>query len=73
MEVVMIDPIRIYYADDEDEVRARHERLESRFEELGVEEIRFLQANGKVPTEWDPIIRAWLAGGRLDRSKTDAA
>jgi hypothetical protein len=66
----MIDPIRIHHADDESEVRARHARLEKRLDELGADEVRFLQANGKVPTQWDPIIRAWLAGDKLAAPST---
>ena len=71
--MAIIDPIRIHYADSEDEVRARHARLEKRFDELGPEEVRFLQGNGKIPVEWDPIIRAWLAGNKLNDPKTDVA
>jgi|WetSurMetagenome_2_1015567.scaffolds.fasta_scaffold00813_8 hypothetical protein len=65
----MIDPIRINHADDDDAVRARHARIEARLDELGVDEVRFLQSNGKLPTEWDLIIRAWMAGKKPNPEK----
>lgn len=57
----MREPIRIHHADTADQVRERHERIVARLDELGPEQVRFLQGNGKLTTEWDPIISAWFA------------
>lgn len=63
------DPIRIHHADSAAEVRARHERIETRLEELGADEVKSLVANGGLPTQWAPIIRAWSVGKRLVREE----
>jgi hypothetical protein len=62
-------PIQIHFADTDDEVRARHERIEKRLEELGKEEVNRLSAVSGLPTQWDPIIRSWLKGEKLEPEK----
>lgn len=64
----MIEPICIHHADTPDEVRARHLRIQQRLEQLGHEQVRAMQGHA-LPTQWDPIIREWLAGKRLDEAK----
>jgi hypothetical protein len=61
----LIDHVQIWHLDNDDEARSRHERIEARLDELGPEEVRSLQSNGKLPTHWDPIIRVWMKGKRL--------
>jgi len=64
-----IDPIIIWGLDDPAAARARHVMIEERLNVLGVEEVNFLRANGKLPPHWDPIIAAWLRGERLGPDK----
>lgn len=60
----MSDHIQIHHLDTEEEAKARHAKIEARLDELGADEVRFLQSNGKLPTNWDPIIAAWMRGER---------
>jgi len=63
--------IQIRSQDSEAEARKRHAEIEKRLDELGAEQVRALFGHG-LPTEWNPIITAWLNGGRLDSGeKTD--
>jgi len=58
------DPIRIHHADDDAEAHARHARIEARLEELGMQQVRQMMGID-LPAQWNPIIRAWLAGKKL--------
>ena len=51
-----MDIIRIHHADTEDEAKARYEQIVKRLEELGPDSVRATE----FPTQWAPIIRAWL-------------
>jgi hypothetical protein len=64
------DPIRIHPQDDNMAARARHKRIEMRLDELGIDQVRTMQGHA-LPTNWDPIIRAWLKGERLEDEKPD--
>lgn len=64
----MIKPISIHHADSPAEILARHAQIEDRLEELGADEVHRLTSCGGLPTQWDPIIRAWLKGERVDRA-----
>jgi hypothetical protein len=66
----MTDPIRISAIDKTDEeVRARHEDIEKRLSEMGLAKLRLLMENGGLPTEWNPIIFAWLSNDKLEKAK----
>lgn len=60
-----IEPIRIHHADTEADVLARHEQIERRLDELGAETVKSMIGHG-FPTTWNPIITAWLNGGRVN-------
>jgi hypothetical protein len=60
-----IDPIRIHASDDAAAIRYRHAQIEGRLNELGDDQVRSMLATGGLPTGWNPIIHAWLAGDRL--------
>lgn len=53
-----------------DQVRKHHADIEQRLEELGRERVGIMMVTGGLPTEWNPIVHAWLAGDRL-KSKKD--
>ena len=61
MKHIVIHPL-----DTDDEARARHKRIEARLNELGETNVRMLAGTAGVPTQWDPIIAAWLKGERLE-------
>ena len=61
----MTKPIQIFHGDDEKQVRERHEQIIKRLVELGPEQVRGMAGNG-LPSQWDPIIRAWLKGDALE-------
>lgn len=64
----MSKPIRITAVDKTDEeVRARHADIEDRLEKMGIAKIRILFERSALPTEWTPIILAWLANDRLEK------
>jgi len=66
----MTQPIRIHSVDKTDaEVRARHEAVEKRLDELGVERVKIMMLNGGLPNEWNGIIMAWIAGDKLEAVK----
>jgi hypothetical protein len=66
----MTQPIRIHSVDKTDaEVRARHEAVEKRLDELGVEGVKILMRQGGLPNEWNCIIMAWMAGDKLEAVK----
>lgn len=58
----MGDPIRIFHGDSDDEVKARHEQITKRLDELGANQVRTLATTGGFPTQWNPIILGWLKG-----------
>ena len=63
-----IEPIRIHHADSDEEVRARHARIERSLEAVGKETVQATLGHG-FPTQWNPIISAWLRGDRLKTEK----
>ena len=66
----MTQPILIHSVDKTDaEVRARHEAVEKRLDELGVERVKIMMLNGGLPNEWNGIIMAWIAGDKLEAVK----
>jgi hypothetical protein len=71
----MTKPIRIFHGDDDDQTRRRHEEIVKRLEHFGPEQVRAMIGHG-FPTEWNPIITAWLKGDALapaeDQKKADA-
>ena len=56
----MGETIRIHPMDSDDEARERHEGVVKRLEELGRNQVQGLLATGGLPTNWNPIIFAWL-------------
>ena len=60
-----IDPIRIHASDDLATMRSRHAEIEARLNELGEDRVRSMLSSGGLPTNWNAIIHAWLAGDRL--------
>jgi hypothetical protein len=68
----MTKPIRIHPIDKSDDtVRLRHEEIERRLEELGTAKVEIMLSHGGFPTEWHPIIVAWLAGDKLEPESGD--
>jgi hypothetical protein len=66
----MTQPIRIHSVDKTDaEVRARHEAVEKRLDELGVERVKIMMLHGGLPNEWNGIVMAWMAGDKLEAVK----
>jgi hypothetical protein len=64
----MTKPIRISGVDrTEEEVRARHKDIEDRLTDMGMARVRLLAENGGFPTEWGPILIAWLANDKLEK------
>lgn len=62
----MKQPIRVHPIDKTDEeVRLRHQAIETRLEEIGVEGVKIKMLHGGLPTEWHGIVTAWLAGDKL--------
>lgn len=62
-----IKPIRVHPTDQTDaDVRARHEMIEKRLEELGENRVAMMLQSGGLPTEWNTIAHAWLAGDKLE-------
>ena len=55
-----MDTIRIHHADSDDEAKERHDGIIKRLEELGKEQVKTLLASGGLPTNWNPIVLAWL-------------
>lgn len=68
-ELMAATPIKIHYADTEKESRARHEQIQARLNELGKDNVSLLVASGGLPTEWNPIIRSWMSGEKLEPEK----
>lgn len=63
----MTKPIRIHPIDKTDAaVRERHEMVEKRLEEMGIERVKIGLLHGVFPTEWHTIVHAWLAGDKLE-------
>lgn len=62
----MTKHITIHAPDTDAEARARHARIEARLNELGEPEVRRLSATGGLAPQWEPIVRAWLNGERLE-------
>lgn len=58
----MDKPIRIYPGDSEEEVKARHEKIVARLEELGPKQVEMLMNTGGLPPQWNPIITGWVSG-----------
>ena len=56
VEIKMTDFIRIHHADTDAEAKARYKQIVKRLEELGPDSVRATE----FPTQWAPIIRAWL-------------
>jgi hypothetical protein len=66
----MTKPIRVHGTDRTDEeVRARHADIEARLEAMGREQVQIKLFTGGLPTEWNPIAHAWLAGDKLEAEK----
>ena len=66
----MKEPIRISGIDRTDEeVRARHADIEERLEKMGMPRVRILAERGSLPTEWTPILIAWLANDKLEKKR----
>jgi len=65
-------PIRIHYADDDAQARTRHEEIIGRLEFFGPEQVRTMMGQG-FPSQWDPIIVAWLNGDKLEAEKAETA
>ena len=64
----MTNPIRISAVDVTDEaVRARHEDIEQRLSNMGLAKVKILFERGGFPTEWNPIILAFVAGDKLEK------
>jgi hypothetical protein len=67
----MTKPIRVHATDRTDaEVRARHADIEKRLDAMGREQVQIKLFTGGLPTEWNPIAHAWLAGDKLEPEKT---
>jgi hypothetical protein len=64
-----IAPIRIFHGDDDDGIRDRHERIVKCLEALGPDEVKRVAAISGFPTQWEPIIGAWLRGDKLEAKK----
>jgi hypothetical protein len=63
----MTDAIRVHAGDKTDaEVRARHEEIEKRLEELGPDRVRMMMFHGGFPPQWDTIVHSWLTGDKLN-------
>ena len=68
----MIDPSCIHHEDDEKRVYQRHRQIEARLEHFGPDVVRAGMGH-MFPTQWQPIITAWLNGERVKApEKTDA-
>lgn len=63
-----MDPIRIHHQDTPLEAHERHRQIEERLEHFGADQVRAMMGHG-FPTEWNPIIVAWLNGQRLDQAQ----
>ena len=59
-----IEPISIFHGDDEAATRTRHEDIIKRLESFGPDQVRIMIGQG-FPTQWNPIILAWLRGDTL--------
>jgi hypothetical protein len=57
--------IRIHPMDSDAAAKERQEAICRRLDELGVENVRAMLGHG-LPTNWNPIIAAWLKGARAD-------
>lgn len=69
----MTKPVKIHAGDAlDDDVRKRHADIEKRLEELGVDRVKMLLLSGGLPTNWNPIIHAWLAGDKLEAKEKEA-
>jgi hypothetical protein len=64
----MTQPIRIFHGDDDAAARKRHEDIVKRLEEFGPEQVRAMMGHG-FPTQWNPVIVAWLKGDKLEPEK----
>jgi hypothetical protein len=64
----MTQPIKISPLDSEDEARERHAGIEKTLDKYGPEQVRAMMGHG-FPTEWNPIIAAWLKGDKLEPEK----
>ena len=62
----MKTPIRIHPSDTDEAAKDRHRRIEKRLEELGHDQVQAMLNRGGLPTNWDPIIVAWLKGDKLE-------
>lgn len=63
----MTQPIRIHATDKSDDtVRLRHAEIEKRLEELGKTAVQIMIVHGGLPTEWLPIVHAWLKDDKLE-------
>ena len=58
-------PICIHHADTDQEAYNRHKQIEDRLEHFGADQVRAMIGHG-FPTEWNPIITAWLKGDRVE-------
>ena len=58
-------PIFIFHGDDEAAARARQLEIEKRLDHFGPEQVRTMIGQG-FPTQWTPIIMAWLKGDKLE-------
>ena len=63
----MTEPIRIHASDDSEAVRSRHADIEKRLDDIGRDGVHAMLATGGLPTNWNPIIHAWLAGKKLEQ------
>lgn len=63
----MVQPLRVHAVDKtEAEVRARHAEIEATLAQMGPQQVQMLLLTGGIPTEWNPIVHAWLKGDKLD-------
>jgi hypothetical protein len=64
----MTKPVRISGVDVTDEdVRARHAEIEGRLENMGLAKVKIMFERGGFPTEWNPILLAFMAGDKLEK------
>lgn len=66
----MSDVIRIHHADSEEEALARHLRIQTRLDELGVEQVKAMMGHG-FPPEWNLIVSAWVGGARVKAKESN--
>jgi hypothetical protein len=58
--------IRIHATDSDDEAHTRHAEIEKILEGLGPAQVKMSLLAGGLPTGWNVIAQAWLAGDKLE-------